>query len=190
MTPLRFSASTEPTIDDAQMLADAKLYLRVTGHDADGEIHRMMHAAIRNFQKRASRQVLTRTLVLNLDCFPLRSWIDIPRPPLQSITSITYTDGDDAGQTWAATEYDVLTEIEPGRVRLAHDKSYPTNAPRDIVITYVAGYGTTWSSIPHDVQDCLLHVLSHKYYQRDGAPELEGITHSINALHPGSEFTW
>ena len=190
MTLLRFSASTEPTIDDGEMLADAKEYLRVSGNDADREIHRQMHAAVVNFQKRSRRQVLTRTFVRNLDCFPLARHIDLPRAPLASVTSITYTDGDDAGQTWAATEYDVITDLEPGRVRLAHEKSYPSNSPRDVVITYVSGYGTTWASIPADVQDCLLHMLHHKYYNRDGMAEPDGIQHALNALTVGDEFKW
>ena len=124
----------------------------------------------------------------------LTDTILIPRSPLQSITAITYTDNDDTAQTWASTNYDVITDAEPGYVRKKYSggqwANYPTNRPRDVIIEYVAGYGTDWESLPGLLQQCLCHLVTHYYYERSSNADIGGIEHCIQGLIVGDEFTW
>lgn len=188
--PLRVSRSVTPTLDDANALSEAKSYLRIEGDYADQEISNILNRVVDEFENRTRRQLLTATLVHELEGFPLCTYIEIPRAPLQSITSITYTDSTDTpGISWNAANYDVITSMEPGRVRVGYGKVYPGGA-RDIVITYVAGYGTAWDDLPGAVQDCLLHMTAHKYYQRGDEREAGYIRDCIDSLAVGDEFTW
>ncbi len=55
--------------------------------------------------------------------------------------------------TWAATNYVVDTQSEPGRIVLAYNKIWPTstlNVSNPICVTFVCGYGT-----PDDVPEMI-----------------------------------
>ena len=83
-----------------------------------------------------------------LDEFPPNDYIEIPLPPLQSITSIKYYDTTDTEATMAASDYIVDTTGFVGRVVLADGKSWPSTSLRPakgICIEFVCGY-TTYSA--------------------------------------------
>jgi len=69
--------------------------------------------------------------------------IKVPRPPLQSVSSVTYQDVDNATQTLASSNYTVDTNSEPGRLVQSNTGSYPSTYSdlNSVTITYVAGYG-------------------------------------------------
>ena len=106
----------------------------------------------------------------------------------------TYLVKEHVGLFKAASNYDVITDVEPGFVRLSYASgaraTYPQDTPRDVIITYVAGYGSTWDDFPGMVQDCLCHLVAHYYYNRGSEPEMGGIEHCIQGLIVGDEFTW
>lgn len=78
---------------------------------------------------------------------------DLPFPPLVSVSSFVYIDGDDTEQTLATTEYDVHTWAEPGFIVRSYGGAWPAtlSAPNAVQITYVAGYGGP-SLIPRAVR--------------------------------------
>ncbi|MES2126655.1 MAG: hypothetical protein V4463_05230 [Pseudomonadota bacterium] len=102
------------------------------------------------------RALVTQTLELVLDRFPC--WeMSIPRPALQSVTSITYVDTDGATQVLAPTGYLVDPSGEPGRLTPAFGLIWPVtryqmNAVR---VRYVAGYGDA-SAIPAGIKTWML----------------------------------
>ena len=186
---MRWSRATTPTIDDGQALSELKTYLRIAGDYADDELMKQLHRSIDDLEGRSRRQLLTAEIVYRFDRFPWSGCIELPRAPLQSVTSITYTDSLSVSQTWASTEYDVIADSEPGLVRLAHEKKLPTNSPRDIVITYNAGYGAGWNDLPGQVQECLLYMVGQRYYQRNSDREAGAISDCIEAIGLGDDFT-
>ena len=183
-----FERTTSPTIDDPAALSDLKEALRIEGDWADLELSRLLNQSIDLAQERTRRQFLTATFKLYLDCWPAVTWIELPRAaPLIGVTQIDYTDDAGSPQVWAATEYDVLTYIEPGRIRLAYEKKYPSSG-RDIIVTYTAGYGTTWASLPARLQDCLILMVGHSYYQRDTSKEAGAVEHLLDSLTVGDQW--
>ena len=73
----------------------------------------------------------------------------MPFPPLRSVTTIIYTDSDDADTTWDSDDYEVDTDSEPGRVILAYGETWPSTTlhPKNpIEVEYVAGYDDDGSS--------------------------------------------
>lgn len=84
----------------------------------------------------------------------------LPKPPLVSVTSVTYVDTNGATQTWSASLYTVDAPAGPkargGCLVPNYGESYP--ATRDqvnaVTIRFVAGYGAA-STVPTLVKACL-----------------------------------
>lgn len=106
------------------------------------------------------RALVTQEWELLLDGFPGGDSIDLPLPPLQSVTSVTYVDSDGATQTLATSVYGVDTASEPGAVHLKYGQSWPqTRAQRNaVVIRFTAGYGGA-ADVPSRLKSAMkLHV--------------------------------
>src|SRR5690606_32636730 len=86
-------------------LEDAKVHLRVDHDDEDGLITQYLAAATEWAEDFQGRAFVTRTYQLTMSRFPKTRPIYLPRPPLQSVTSISYYDRDDAQQTVDASDY-------------------------------------------------------------------------------------
>lgn len=150
---------------------EAKLHLRVDGSTEDALIGSLITAArayCENYQRRA---YVTQTWTMTLDGFPMdgRKWIDIPLPPLQSVTSITYLDSAGSEQTWASSNYTVGTKTLPGRVALAPNASWPTTQAgriEAVTITFVAGYGGA-SAVPDRIKQAIYLLIGHWYANRE-----------------------
>jgi len=127
----------------------------------DQSIVRDIKGARMAAEKHLGRALITQTLELALDCFP--DVIELPRMPVQSITSIKYIDTDGAEQTIDSAEYSLDDYSPQHKVVRAYDYSWPT--PRDInnaiKVRYVAGYGDAGSDVPDNIIKALLVILGN-----------------------------
>ena len=132
-----YTASEEPLGVD-----EAKDHLRVAADitDENAYIQSLVYAARQHVEQRTGKALLTQTWELRLDRFPCE--IRLPRPPLQSVTSIKYVDTNGTEQTLATTEYQVDAYEEPARIREAYSKTWPTTRGQmnAVTIRYVAGF--------------------------------------------------
>lgn len=150
-------------------IADASLGAGcpTTNTTADPELNRLIKSARQVCENLSRRAFITQTLELVLNAFPSNE-IDLPRPRLQSVTSIKYLDSDGVEQTLSASGYVVDTDSEPGRVYLAYGESWPTT--RDIQnavrIRYVAGYGAA-SAVPESLKQFMLTLIAQAYEYRE-----------------------
>jgi uncharacterized phiE125 gp8 family phage protein len=167
-----YQPSVLPTSEPLS-LSEAKLHLRVDGDDEDELIGSLITAAREYCETSTNRQFVTATFVGKLDEFPTElenGWYEItlPRPPLQSVSSITYVDTAGATQTLSAGVYAADTSIEPGRVRLAYNQTWPTirTQPNAISITFVAGYGDA-ADVPESIRAAMKLILGHLYANRE-----------------------
>lgn len=114
-----------------------------------------------------SLALMTQTLDLYLDAFPAAE-IVLPRSPLQSVTSITYTDTDGATQTLAASEYQVDTASAPPRIVPAYGKSWPSTRQQinAVKVRFVCGH-TDAASVPADVKAWMLLSIGTAYEHRE-----------------------
>ena len=150
-------------------LAEAKDHLRVDITDDDFNIELYLTAARETLEEWAHRAFVTQTCRLFLDRFPKGYEILLPRPPLQSVTHIKYYDTDNIPTTWAAANYFVDTDSDPGRVILAYNVSWPTTTLRPasgVEIEYVAGYGGP-QTVPRTWKQAILLTLGHWYENRE-----------------------
>lgn len=149
---------TPPAADDPVVtLTEAKLHLRVE-HDADDElIEALVLAATEQAQSELRRQLVTATLLLQLDAFS--SCIELPRGA-RSVLSVDYDDETGNEQTLDDATYLVDVDSLPGRLTLADGYSWPSTYPGSnaVRITYTAGYGAA-AAVPAGIKAWIkLHV--------------------------------
>jgi uncharacterized phiE125 gp8 family phage protein len=135
---------TPPTREPVS-LALAKSHLRVDSTDDDNLIAGLITAARVYCEQFQNRAYLEQVWDLWLDAWPDEDHIDIPLPPLQSVTSIKYYDTDDTEYTFGTDYYDVDTKSFNGRAVLKYGETWPTETLRPsngIVIRFVCGYAT------------------------------------------------
>jgi uncharacterized phiE125 gp8 family phage protein len=149
--------SSEPASEPIT-LAELKNYLRVEHTTDDVELAVVLTAARQAVERDTGRSLITQTWVLQIDQWPCYC-IQLPHPPIVSVTSITYVDSSGATQTWAATNYVVDIRSRPGLIRLAYQCDWPSirGDERGIAVTYVAGYGATAASVPADLRQAVKH---------------------------------
>lgn len=151
--------------------SDAKDHLRVDLSDDDVLISAAATAARDYFEADTNRQLVKATYTLTLDDFPRSRHepIRIPRPPLRSVTSITYLDSDGTEQTWSSSEYTVETfdgpGAQPGRVYPKAEYVWPTtqDVPGAVTITFEAGYDV----VPEGMKATLLLLVGDLYANRE-----------------------
>lgn len=159
---------TGPAVEPVT-LSEAKLHCRVDISDDDALIGTLIAAARRYVEGVSRRALITQTWDLALDTWP-DSPFKVPRPPLQSITSITYLDDTGAAGTVAASNYVVDTYSEPGRVALSSSGSWPgvtLYAVAGVRVRFVAGYGAAGSAVPQEFRQAILLLVEHWYEQRE-----------------------
>lgn len=136
---------TAPSVEPIT-LAEAKEYARVDSDDSsqDNVLEIFIQTAREYAENLTARAFVQRTLELALPGFPCEGVIDVPRPPLQSVTSITYIDQAGEQQTLDPALYQVDTRRAPGRVMPVYGEVFPaTRGPSTfnaVVVRYVAGY--------------------------------------------------
>lgn len=159
-------------------LAEIKAHLRVIGTDEDGTISAYLQTAHEMCELESRRAFITQTLTLSLEMWPIYDRILLPRPPLQSITSVTYVDYANVTHTMPASDYLADTSSEPGRLILAYDKSWPTATLRPgpaITITFVAGYGNA-AAVPARYKQAIRLLTGHFYENREQVVATPGVT--------------
>lgn len=169
--------TTEPV-----SLAEANAHLRVDDALDDTYISSLITVA-REYCETATRRALaTQTLELILDDFPC-NYIELPKSPVQSITSIKYKNSMGTETEW--TNY--VSDLDKVPALLMPNFSdvfpqftpYPSGAVR---IRYVAGH--TSVNIPKSIKHAMLLLIGHLYENREDtiAKKLENIPIGINSL--------
>lgn len=120
-----------------------------------------------------ARQILTATWQVTLDRFPRnRTPLELPLPPLQSVTSIKYLDTAGVLQTWASNQYVVDKPQGPramdGRIYPVFGVVYPQTICREdaVTIEFLAGYGDI-ADVPLALKQAMLLIVGHWYENRE-----------------------
>jgi uncharacterized phiE125 gp8 family phage protein len=115
--------------------------------------------------------MVSQTLELVLDRWPACTFVELPRPPLASVTSIKYKDADGTETTWNSANYIVAAAHIPGRVVLADGASWPSDTlyPTEAIrIRYVAGWASA-AVVPQSLKQSMLMLIAHWYEMREAA---------------------
>lgn len=182
---LKTAPTTEPVT-----LAEAKAQCRVDITEDDGYLDQLIATARRMCEEWASPRLamITQTWLYVADEFPASDTIELAVGPLQSVTSIKYTDIDGVTTTLASTNYLVDTYSQPGRIRLKTDAAWPSVTLQELngfVIEFVAGYGSTATAVPEHFRHAMKLMIEHWYENREpvaSAGTMREIPFAVNAL--------
>lgn len=167
---------TAPVADPIS-LTETKAHLRVDNTDEDTLISGLIAAATAHLDGKdgmLGRCLVPQTWELVLDAFP-SDGIEIPLPPLLSITSVTYVDTAGVTQTVSSDDYEVDTANEPGWV-MPGDAGWPStmdtiNAVR---VRFRAGYeGDEGASpagatgVPAAIKLAMKQMIGHWFNSRE-----------------------
>ena len=160
---------TTPPTEEPVTLAEIKDHLRVSGTAEDSLLTLYAQMAREAVEEETWRALMPQTWVLYLAGWPADGIIELPRPPLASVTSIKYTDEDGVEATLAASNYRVDTAREPGRVVLAPNGEWPSDvldSVNGVAVTFVAGYADA-SAVPPMAKAAILLQIGEIYANRE-----------------------
>jgi hypothetical protein len=192
---------------------ELRVHLRLDGAD-DSEntlLGGLISAARARVETMLRKQIVTATYDLFLDSFPLRKdgegWgidkahppqdrergkkleieqIEIPLPPLQSVTSVKYTDANAVLQTIDSSLYSVDSVSLPGRIIPTPSSNWPSSLdriPNAVEIRFVAGYGLA-VDVPESIKLAIKFLAAHWYENREATSgiKLQSTPMGVDAL--------
>ncbi len=162
---------TAPAIEPVTV-QEMREYLSLGGTEDDTLLTGLISAARAALELYTGRTFITTSYQLYLDGF--YSVIKLARPPVQSVTSITYIDDDGTTQTLASTEYAVDASSLYGRVSPAYGKEWPVTQSviNSVCIEFKAGYGDAAASVPEPLKAAIKMLAADIYEHRESNIEL------------------
>ncbi len=160
---------TAPT-DEPITLDEAKAHVFVLNGDYDEYINSLITAARVVCETKARQTLVTTTWRQRLPCWPSCGVIELLRPPLVSVTSVTYVDENGATQTLAGANYTTDVNSKPGRILRAYGATWPSlryeGVAAPVTIQFVAGYGDA-ADVPSPFKHAMKLLIGHWFKQRE-----------------------
>jgi len=171
MRILEYTTVTGPAREPLS-IEDAKEHLRIDQHEEDVWLLDAIKAVRMRAEGMMGRALITQTLEAALGYWPAGRVIELPKPPLVSVTSVKYYGEDDTEYTLAASNYHVDTRTTPGRIVLKGTAQWPATALREVngvIIRFVAGYGSEAADVPAEIRSALKLWLGELYEVRENS---------------------
>lgn len=183
---------TVAPVSEPVTLSEAKAQARIDGSADDTLITSLITGARQWAEQYTNRALITQTWQFWLDACPetdegifgSSAFINLPRPPLISVSNVTSYDDSDTGTVWPSSNYYVDTIREPGRLALRQGAVWPTptRLTNGIRIEYTAGYGASASAVPEPVKTAIRQLVAH-WYEHRGEAALSGDRFGSHAMH-------
>lgn len=184
--PLALRLTTAPE-DEPITLEDAKVHCKLGSDecDEDAYVQSLIKMAREAVEEATCRALITQTRELRLDGFPCDGddaddALEIPRPPLASISSIKYIDTAGTLQTWDPALYQVDIFSEPGRVLPAYGQVWPITRPvlGAVRIEFVCGFGDEPTDVPEPLRQAIRLLVGDAYAIRES--QIVGVSIAAN----------
>jgi len=189
---------TAPT-DEPVTLAEAKAHLRVDIDDDDDLIEGFVATAREFLEVNVLRRaILTQTWDMYEDAWPESDRLDVPLPPLQSVTWVKYTDDTGTVATLSSGNYLVDTHRAPGRIVLKSGYTWPATtlqAVNGVNVRFVCGWSAV-EDVPKPIKQAILLMVGDLYENRENTLIGQGMTikelpFAVQALlMPYRVYTW
>lgn len=186
---------TPPSVEPIT-LDEAKAYLRVDGTEEDALICSLISAARQHAEQWLRRALITQELRATLDVprtvtGPLsgpvgrvNTALEIPRPPLQTVTAVEVETSPGTWTPLAPTDYVVDPDEEPATIMLAGGGW----GGRRVRVTYTAGYGPDGTAVPAPIRQGMLLLIGDWYEHREQT--IVGVGRVVLELPSGVQKLW
>jgi len=162
-----WKVTTNPSIDPVTV-DELKLFCRIDGTEEDELLANFITAATLMTERHLGRALIQQSITLLMDFWP-GEIIDLPRPPLISITSVATLDEDDTATAYSSSNYYTITQSIPGKLVLKQSVTWPSNTSRSYCgfkIIYKAGYGIGSTQVPQPIREGIKVWASEMYEGR------------------------
>lgn len=165
-----------PPAELAVSLADAKLALKIDDNDQDELVEAWVAGIVTHAENLTGRSFVNQVWRVTLDAFPAA--VELPRPPIATVTFVKFYDANGALQTLAPQDYTVDAVSEPGYVVPAPGKSWPATSGQinAVQVEYSAGYGADAAAIKLKAPDIRLYIIAKLREQYDPAVKSDNVT--------------
>lgn len=166
---------------DVVTIGDAKRHSRIIESAEDATvIPDLIDAATQFCEQCAGRAFGTQHWTLRLPGWPGGRTIRLPKPPLQSVTSVKYFDEAGVEQTLDSADYTVrLDEHQAGRIELDAAKTWPSlevDNALPVEVVFVCGY----AAIPPAIKTAVLITFDELW--RNRGQSLEGTIRTSTSI--------
>ena len=158
----------EPIISD-----DVKDFSGIDYTDHDTLLDNFIAAVRGAAEEYMGKSFIERTIQMKMDYWP-GTIIELPSPPLISVTKIVTLDEDDAETEYDSDNYYIITQGFPGKVVLKKSVTSPQNTTRDyggFMIEFKAGYGVNATDVPEGIRNGLKIWVASVYATRKLDPK-------------------
>lgn len=174
-------------------LAELKTQLRIDVTDEDTYLPNLITAAREHCENFTGRTIGTKVLEGILDEFPDKDYIELLDSPVQTLTSIKYTDSDGDESTWSSDYYISNLDIIPEKIYPAYGESWPSFVPYPsgaVRIRYTAGH--TSANLPEAIHHAIMLVAGDLYENREATIEKQvyELPFSVKALLYPYRIRW
>ena len=156
-----------PPSSEPVTLDEAKAHI-VAGDFDDSLIEKQISSAREWVEVYLKQSLVSRTLKLFLDSFPLSQKIFLPFPPVSDVQSITYLDENGDRQTLDSNKYQFFQSSNPSFLTPAYEEIWPSTRRtyEAVTVQYVAGYGNA-SKVPNVIKQAMFLIIGQFYHQRE-----------------------
>jgi uncharacterized phiE125 gp8 family phage protein len=172
---------TSPPLEEPLDKDQVKLALRIDQDDEDDFIDELITSARKYVEEECRRALITQTLLLSLPYFPWGTYVPwirerggvlrLPRPPLQSIVSVKFTDTSGVLQTLSPALYQVsaFSDHEPAELAPVYGTYWPVVQPvlDAVQIQYKAGFGDTADKVPVEARRAMMLYIGNHFAHRE-----------------------
>lgn len=151
-----WKVTTEPTVEPIT-ITQLKDYARIDGDLEDSKLSTIIIATRSLIEDYINRALIEQSITLQMDYWP-ENPIELPKPPLIAITSITTLDESGTATTYSSSNYFTITNATPGKLLIKNSVTPPENSNRyygGFRIIYTAGYGSTATYVPQQIKEAM-----------------------------------
>lgn len=145
-------------IEEPVTVAELKEFARIDHDYEDTLLSGFIVAARKMVEKYLSKKLIEQTIRVTMDEWNSRI-IELPYPPLISVTGVYYVYEDDTTEEISSDNYYVDTNTFPGRICFKETGDIPINTDREYGgyrIDYKAGYGQVACDVPDDIKTAIM----------------------------------
>lgn len=178
------SVIVTPPVLEPVTTAEVGSQLAIGGTDHTARVQRLISLAREYVENYTGRALITQTWDYFADSFPKK--IVLPKSPLQSVTTLKYTDTDGTQQTLDPSMYTVNTNADSGYIIPAYNEDWPDtrDVPDALEIRIVCGYGLTSTTVPDVYRHAMLLLIGNWFENTEETQPFSNnrIAFGVNAL--------
>lgn len=174
-------------------VADMCNYLRVSSDHEYGTVRALILAATDHLQSAIGKAFISQEWQLKIQA-PVANKIELHKVPAIDIVEILYYDGNNEQQSLDIEDFEIIGNQEWAYIQPKQNKVWPTiySRPDAIQVKYNAGFGDTPDSVPQDIIQALMMLVSHWFINRSAVANgsAQEVPYAVEAVINSHKIGW